>query len=289
MHITSASLIVFTVLMQTAAGLMLASELARLGRSREEVAPVSLCLPVALGLGIFSLGFASTHLASPLAAVFVLSNVFSSALAQEIFFCSVFIGCMALTLLLRIKDSSLESLFGKISALAGLVAIGSIANVYIQDTIPTFNTSGTLFSFVGTGCMVGGVLGSLLYGLGLRKSPEPDETKLPAKAFLAMALLGLGLEFLASPLNMIAKSYAGAYGATGVETMLANATESCLPYSIVLIIAGLLACLLGWLCSMKRKTAAPLVTGSGIGFACVLVGSLALRYFFYESYIRLGL
>lgn len=289
MHITSVSLIVFTVLMQTAAGLILASELARLGRSRTETDALKLCLPMALGLGTFSLLFASIHLASPLSAVYVLSNLFNSALAQEIFFCSLFIGCMALTLFMRIKASPMESVLGKVTAVAGLAAIGSIANVYIQDTIPTYNTSGTLLSFLGTGCLMGGVLGSLIYGLGLKKNSGREGHNLPAKTFSGIALLGFGLEFIANPLNMTAKNYEGVYGATGLDAMLANATTSCLPYSKALVVAGLVACLWGWVSSLKKQQASPLVKGSALGLACVLVGSLALRYFFYESYIRLGI
>lgn len=133
MHITSLSLIIFTVLMQTAAGLMLASELAQPGGNGARRPQLALCLPMALALGVFSLLFASAHLASPLSAIFVLNNVFSSGLSLEILFCSIFIGCMVLTLFLRANGAAITSLFAKISTVAGLAAIGSIANVYTQD------------------------------------------------------------------------------------------------------------------------------------------------------------
>ncbi|MFV0423151.1 dimethyl sulfoxide reductase anchor subunit family protein [Oleidesulfovibrio sp.] len=288
MHITSVSLIVFTVLMQTAAGLVLAAELARTDDAAEQ-SRLALCLPVALGLGIFSLMFASTHLASPLAAVYVLNNVFSSALSFEIFCCSLFIGLMAVTLFLRLKGLELASLFGKLSAAAGLVAVYSIARVYMQETMPTLDTGGTLLSFLGTGLLVGGVLGMLLYSLKVKNTPAEENSFSPAKVFITVALLGFGLEFIALPLNMMARSFEGAYGTTGLQMMLSTATAACLPYSNALIVAGLLACLWGWAGSLKKSYAAPLVRGSMVGFVCVLAGSLAVRYFFYESYIRLGI
>lgn len=281
MHITSLSLIIFTVLLQTSAGLILVSQAAG-PKYRDHL---TLCLPAALILGAGGLLFASTHLASLLSAVFVLNNMANSALSLEILFCSLFIGAMLVTLWAQFKKLDITLTLGWICAVTGLLAIWSVANVYMQQTIPTFNTYGTLLYFTGTGLVAGPAVGTLVYtySAGKKKSDGPDT---PGTTFMTVLLAGIGLLLMALPLNMMARSVQDVYGQTGFDLMLTHAAAP------VLLIAGPAATMIGvifilltWLNMVRAKAG---MAQALAGTLLILAGAFASRFLFYESYMRLG-
>lgn len=291
MEITSISLIVFTVFMQTAAGLVLASELARLKSSLEEKKLFSLCLPVALLIALIGLGASTAHLASPLAAIYVLNNIFVSALSLEIFCASLFTASLALSCYLRYRNPLSGAAPGLVTAALGLLMIWSIANVYMKETIPTFNTPGTLLAFLGTGLLVGAALGSLIYAVALKRSEINGENRARiAMVFLAVAVAGIGLGYLGAPFSTIAGNFQGNFGINGLATIMGSAQHSiAILLSLGLPVVGLLVLIIAWFKQVQQQKLGAFAGYSVVAVIFVLVGEVCGRYIFYETYLRLGI
>jgi len=279
MKITSLSLIIFTVFMQSAAGLTLAAELARLRSNPGTKKILTPCLPVALLISLIGLAASSAHLASPMSAIYVLNNVFTSPLSLEILCALLFTGSLALTCYLRYKELASGDPFGLISAALGLVMIWSISNVYIQETMISFNTPTTLLAFLGTGLLVGATLGSLLYAYGLQRIGSADRTDKLTMTFLAIAVVGLGLGYLGAPFNALLRG----------DYLVSGQYPTILLLSIGLPVLGLLALVFAWFKQIQGLKEGTFVSYCLIAVICVLVGEICGRYIFYESFLRLGI
>lgn len=291
MKITSIGLIVFTIFMQTAAGLVLASELARLRSSQEEKKLFSLCLPVALVITLVGLAASITHLASPLAAVYVLNNIFASALSLEIFCALLFAASLALCCYLRYRNPLLGAAPGLITAALGVLMIWSIANVYMKETIPTFNTLGTLTAFLETGLLVGAALGSLVYAVALKRSRiTSDNRTSSAMIFLAVAIVGIGLGYLGTPFNTIARDSQDNFGINGLDIIMGSTQYNItILLSIGLPVVGVLMLVIAWLKLVQQQKCNTFAGYSVVAVIFVLAGEICGRYIFYETYLRLGI
>lgn len=279
MKITSISLIVFTVFMQSAAGLVLVAEITRLRSSLEAKKPLAYCLPVALLISLVGLAASSAHLASPLSAIYVLNNIATSPLSLEILCALLFTGCLTLTCYLRYKEAALGNLLGPVSAVLGLVMIWSISNVYMQETLISYDTPATLMAFLGTGLLVGAALGSLIYAYGLQQSGVAEEAGSLTGTFLVVAVIGLGLGYLGAPFNALVRD---GYAAGGQNLTV-------LLLSIGLPVLGLLALVFGWFRQIRDVKGGTFMACSLLAVVCVLVGELCGRYAFYESFVRMGI
>ncbi len=264
--------------MQSAAGLVLASELARLKSSTEEKHLTKAFLPVALLISVVGLIASSTHLASPLSAIYVLNNVFISPLSLEIFCAVSFIGCLFLACVLRYFKNPLGDVLGLITAVLGLLMIWSIANVYMQETLISFDTPGTLMVFLGTGLLMGAALASLLYAFALKQNDTLETEGNSATVFLAMAILGLGLGYLGAFFNAPVRD----------GYMMSNINPIILLTSICLPVVGLIALIFGWFTNGKESRSVSLGSFSLLAVVFVMVGEFCGRYIFYESFLRLG-
>lgn len=290
MNITSTSLIVFTVFMQIAAGLVLASELARLRVSVEERKLFSSCLPLALLFTLIGMAASTTHLASPLGAVFVLNNIFSSALSVEIFCVLLFTVTLLFSCYRRYKKPLSATLSGLVTAVAGLFLIWSIANVYMKETMPTFHTPGTLMVFLGTGFLVGAVLGSFMYAVSLRIHKRySDSSTRVAAVFLFFAILGIALSCFGTPFITIAQEIQDNFGVSGLDAIAGSGQYRAMNLARTgLPLVGFLVLTIAWFRKVQQRLNT-FIGYSFIAFIFVLTGELCGRYLFYETYLRLGI
>lgn len=289
MSITSFSLIAFTMMMQSAAGLVLVSELGQYKFAGKEEQPLARCLPVALILGVLGLGIAFYHLASPLAAFYVILNVGSSPLSREIMLVVSFIALMAIVFLIRRKNpESGATILGGVTAIVGLLMVWSIAEVYTRQTIPTFNTAGTDLSFFGTTLLVGSVLGAVLYGTSAG-SLATQGSKLP-ELFMVVAAVGLGLAYVGAPLSIVARTAVDNYGVSGLSPLVVSGQWPVVfVLGLLLTAAGLVFCMLAGLKAIKSNQAASITRFSVLALVLVVIGEVIGRYAFYESFLRAGI
>lgn len=275
-------------MMQSAAGLVLVSEIGHYKFAGKGERPLARCLPVALALAVLGLAIAFYHLASPLAAFYVILNVGSSPLSREIMLVMAFIALMALLFLMRRKNPESETtILGGVTAVVGLLMVWSIAKVYTRETIPTFDTAGTDLAFLGTTLLVGSVLGAVLYGTS-SGSLATQGGKLP-ELFMVLAAVGLGLAYVGAPLSIVARTAVDNYGVSGLTPLIVSGQwPAVFVLSLLLPAAGLVFCMLAGLKAIKSNQAASITRFSVLALVLVVIGEVIGRYAFYESFLKAG-
>lgn len=145
------SLVIFTILGQSAAGFVLLLALSR----RDIKAAVRMTWIAAIALiaaALASLG----HLSDPFVSYYTITNVGSSWLSREILFCGLFGGTMLLWIFLR------RRWLLWLSALVGVAFVYVMSRVYSIPTEPVWNSPFTFWSFLSTSVLLGGSLLLLL-------------------------------------------------------------------------------------------------------------------------------
>lgn len=165
------SLVVFTLLIQSAAGIVW-SNLAnfRLNSVETPLFP-GFVFSVALLLILLGMISATVHLGSPRKAPFAASNFIHSRLSREIFAVQAFGAAVA-------GGWGVEHwfFFGWSPGLEifisclGLWAVWTVSQVYRLKTVPAWNHPGTPMDFFGTALLMGGVLSALMH-LVLSRGP----------------------------------------------------------------------------------------------------------------------
>ncbi|MDD4730568.1 MAG: dimethyl sulfoxide reductase anchor subunit [Desulfovibrio sp.] len=285
------SLVLFTILMQTAVGMLVISEVARFVAPQGAPRKLAWQAPVACGISALGLLASLSHLGTPTHSFFTIFNVGSSWLSREILAVGGFFGATLLLVLLRRKNPANH--FWALSGAAmfiGLVAVFIMSKVYMLETIPVWDTSGTALSFYGTMLLAGAVAGGLLLRFQTVSGPQAAKPAVPDGKILAVfcgaAVLGLAFKFIGIPLDMAAMGIADSYGTSGLD-IVAVSGLGLLVLRFALIFAG--AALFAWglfktIHSMEIGSAATI--GS---FALVMAGEILGRLMFYEAYLRTGL
>jgi anaerobic dimethyl sulfoxide reductase subunit C (anchor subunit) len=197
------SLVLFTILMQTSVGLLLASEAARLVTGVPRGA-LSWQTPTAGGLAAAGLLLSLTHLGTPAHSVFTILNVCSSWLSREILSTGAFFLALVALIALRARTPG-QNAWGMsaVAVLLGLAAVAVMSRVYLLVSVPVWDTVATVLSFFGT---------ALLWArLSADCSMHPGRTLGPiGRGLRAVGHLqrrgdcGSGLQFLGIPLGLAA-------------------------------------------------------------------------------------
>jgi len=287
------SLVLFTILMQTAVGMLVVSEISRLYAGDGAGRQLSWQAPVACVLAAFGLVASMAHLGTPTHSVFTIFNLGSSWLSREILFVGLFFAATLLLVIVRRKNPSADaSLVSGAAMVLGVALVFVMSKVYMLETIPVWNTGGTALSFYGTTLLAGAVAGGLLFSVqsgAVAKSPAAGAAQgRMLGVFLGAAVLGLGLKFLSIPMDMAALSATGGQGVSGLG-MMAESGMSFVLVRFALIFAGAAAFAFGAFKVLSSRQAGALVGFGVLALAMVMAGEILGRMMFYGTYMRLGL
>jgi anaerobic dimethyl sulfoxide reductase subunit C (anchor subunit) len=287
------SLVIFTILMQTAVGMLVVSELARFAAGDATGRQLSWQAPVACALSAIGLLVSMSHLGTPAHSVFTIFNAGDSWLSREILAVGGFFAATLLLVLLRRKNpTGSAALVSGVAMIIGLAAVFVMSKVYMLETIPVWNTGGTALGFYGTMLLAGAVAGGLLFNIqsgSVAKGPAATAAHGKMLAvFLGAAVLGLAFKFVGIPLDMAALSAADNHGVSGLG-LLNSGGMGLLVFRLVLVFAG--AALYGWgaFKALRSNEAGSFVAIGAFALAMVLAGEILGRLMFYGTYLRLGL
>ncbi|NMC48260.1 MAG: dimethyl sulfoxide reductase anchor subunit [Desulfovibrio sp.] len=282
------SLVLFTILMQTSVGLLLASEAARLVAG-VPLGALSWQTPTAGGLAAAGLLLSLTHLGTPTHSVFTILNVSSSWLSREILSTGAFFLALVCLIVLRARTPG-QNAWGMsaVAVLLGLAAVAVMSRVYLLVSVPVWDTVATVLSFFGTALLLGAVVGGLLYAIQGGRLPASNGAPGLSGIFCAVAIAGLALQFLGIPLGLAAIGTAATPALAG-PFALSSGGLGLLAARIVLIFSG--AVLFAWTMVRPSSSDNPrsLVRVSACALICVLAGEVLGRLLFYGSYLRVGL
>ncbi|KXI23466.1 dimethyl sulfoxide reductase anchor subunit family protein [Photobacterium sanguinicancri] len=274
------SLVLFTVLAQTAVGAYLIMSIANLvTNSRVDVkgriTRNMFFVWVVMGLGFVA---SSTHLGSPMRAMNALNQVGTSWLSNEILTGSMFFAFGGLYWLLDVLDKGSESVRKglKIAGMvAGIAFMYSMVNVYLIETVPTWDSPFTWWSFLLTMLAVGGIFASILM-----HNAQFDDAK------YIRVVQG---SVVASVIAMIVVTLSQMVALGDIQTSIVAARDlvpnmAMLQGSrIVLLVAGAAIALFG-INRIKGSIALPVV-----GLALVLVAELLGRNIFFNLHMTVGM
>lgn len=275
------SLIIFTLLTQIAVGAFIAGGIMerRMKALNQESEGTSSkrTLPAVIILTVAALIISFLHLGSPGNALHALNNIVSSWLSREILFVSLFTGGVIVFFLLTLwttGSATFRKIVAYVTAIAGLLAVFSMAKVYMLDTVPVWNTLFTPLQFFFTTFLLGGLV-VLVYN----KNFEESTVRLPMKVLLVLVL--------ASIVVWVANTYlvsgAGIAAGTSLEVLLAQ--NGWLFYGRLVLMALAVVLMIYPIIKRSIKKHPGLIIAS---FALLLIAEVIGRYLFYASYVRVG-
>ena len=150
------SLVIFTLLGQAAAGMLILSFFSRTADTSRAKAWAACIL---LGVGALA---SLEHLSDPTVSFYTITNVGTSWLSREILFVGLFGAGLLLWLI------TLNAWARRLAAILGLAFVYVMSRVYIIPTEPFWNSLLTFWSFLSTAFLLGASLLLLLDELGAK-------------------------------------------------------------------------------------------------------------------------
>ena len=306
MRVSEWALVAFTILSQMSVGtfvvLGIVNTLAR--RKYGAKAADTLSDRALLAIGpVIILAFISFlfHLANPFTAYRAVANLGTSWLSREILSGVLFAitgGVFAIMQWRKIGSDTLRTVIAWIAALIGLFFVFAMANVYMIETVPTWNTVFTPLSFFTTTFLLGTLAVAAAYVASYayvaRKQPEDAEAqseqlRWSLRGLAVTSIVLLGAVFVIIPSNL-AYQYTGPLA--GILTIRDTVTEYSVVFFLRLVLvflgAGLLAVALirNTLSAGRESTLSTLAYSA---FALVLISEIMGRFLFYAQFVRIGL
>ncbi len=272
------SLVCFTLLSQSAAGLVWISVLQR-WFTESGPAPIWPLL-MALILAGGALYAALAHLSRPNLAHNALRNFAVSWLSREVVLVQSFGGLTALLVLMALFEiSSGLWLLECLALLLGVAAVWAMTKVYLIRTVPTWNTPATPLEFAGSSLLLGGAFSAVLSSV-TSIFDHQGGVGLTAAGF--GLVLGLILKLAAVPHALAAQKHAEE------QTWQFQPDTRFTPGRVLSMRMGLdLAGLTLFLTSMISSEADWLWALAAL--CCLAAGEVLGRWRFYEAYARVGL
>ncbi|WP_338823206.1 hypothetical protein MHOCP_14310 [Moorella humiferrea] len=203
------ALVFFTLLAQASVGLMVVAQ-ALNAKDRSGLKGVLPWVGILMAASmLISLG----HLGSPLGAPRAILNLKSSWLSREIFFAAGFFILWAINYLFETRSQAgegVKAITGWLAGLCGVLALISMANIYVHTILPAWATAYTHIAFYSTALVLGAVLYAVLTH---RAGQEGREGQLKQAAILAV--IGIALQLVSLPPYL---AYLGAGPAAAQET-----------------------------------------------------------------------
>ncbi|MDK9740151.1 dimethyl sulfoxide reductase anchor subunit [Vibrio sp. D404a] len=275
------SLIFFTVLAQTAVGgyLLIGARALVLGHDEEKLN--SYKVPMFILWALMGLGFmfSTTHLGSPLRAFNAFNQLGSAWLSNEVFFGAAFFAVGGLQWLLSVVKKgglAIQKALMVGAMVLGVIFMYAMINVYMINTVPTWDNIYTPLSFIMT-MVVGGLLLSQLVIVFANDSRFTVDRNITMLAVIAVAI---SLLVTVGKLNLIGD----------IQTSVAKASELVdgLGSYVILQVALLMATLLIWILPMLNKAKVNPVN-LGLALVLFLASELIGRGLFYSLHMTSGL
>jgi len=304
MNVREWSLIAFTILGQMSVGAFLVLGVVRFFATRkagaEEADRLSDRALLAIGpVLILGLIASVTHLGNPTNAYRAVANFGSSWLSREILVGVIFAVLGAVYAIMqwrKVATSAVRSIVGWLAAIAGVVLVYSMAQIYMLETQPAWNTAMTPLSFFTTTLL----LGSLAVGAAFvanfsfvkRKDPGCEEIQCELMRgsirWIAVAsIVLLGIELLALPIFI---AYLSAGGAAAVTSAGMLVGEFSAVFIFRLILAFIGAGIFGiFLYQTALTPGQERVMGNFTyaAFLFVLVAEVLGRFLFYATQVQI--
>ncbi|MEZ8153067.1 dimethyl sulfoxide reductase anchor subunit family protein [Vibrio splendidus] len=275
------SLIFFTVLAQTAVGgyLLIGARALVLGHDEEKLN--SYKVPMFILWALMGLGFmfSTTHLGSPLRAFNAFNQLGSAWLSNEVFFGAAFFAIGGMQWLLSVVKKggvAIQKALMVGAMVLGVIFMYAMINVYMINTVPTWDNIYTPLSFIMT-MVVGGLLLSQFVIVFAKDSRFTVDRNITMLAVIAVAI---SLLVTVGKLNLIGD----------IQTSAAKASELVdgLGSYVILQVALLMASLLIWILPMLNKAKVNPVN-LGLALVLFLVSELIGRGLFYSLHMTSGL
>ncbi|MFS1489502.1 dimethyl sulfoxide reductase anchor subunit family protein [Vibrio splendidus] len=275
------SLIFFTVLAQTAVGgyLLIGARALVLGHDEEKLN--SYKVPMFILWALMGLGFmfSTTHLGSPLRAFNAFNQLGSAWLSNEVFFGAAFFAVGGLQWLLSVLKKggvAIQKALMVGAMVLGVIFMYAMINVYMINTVPTWDNIYTPLSFIMT-MVVGGLLLSQFVIVFANDSHFTVDRNITMLAVIAVAI---SLLVTIGKLNLIGD----------IQTSAAKASELVdgLGSYVILQVALLMASLLIWILPMLNKAKVNPVN-LGLALVLFLASELIGRGLFYSLHMTSGL
>ncbi|MEL0610587.1 dimethyl sulfoxide reductase anchor subunit family protein [Vibrio echinoideorum] len=275
------SLIFFTVLAQTAVGgyLLIGARALVLGHDEEKLN--SYKVPMFILWALMGLGFmfSTTHLGSPLRAFNAFNQLGSAWLSNEVFFGAAFFAVGGLQWLLSVLKKggvAIQKALTVAAMVLGAIFMYAMINVYMINTVPTWDNIYTPLSFIMT-MVVGGLLLSQFVIVFANDSRFTVDRNITMLAVIAVAI---SLLVTVGKLNLIGD----------IQTSAAKASELVdgLGSYVILQVALLMASLLVWILPMLNKAKVNPVN-LGLALILFLASELIGRGLFYSLHMTSGL
>lgn len=301
MNIREWALLIFTILGQLSAGMMLVLLIVRTYASRKvgaEQAAQLTNMPLYLVLIIMVLALLASllHLGKLTNIMGAVPNLGTSWLSREVVAAVAFVVVLAVYAFLlwrKIGSEGLQPVIGWITALIGVFLIYCTGAVYLLPAQPAWNTLATPITFFVAALLMG-VLGSAAVLMvtydKLQKTATQQEmlhTILQGTAVAAIILLGV--EFLVLPIYL---AYLGTQGPAALQTLntLVGSYGTTLAIRLLLVFAGagVLAAYLYRNASIAGQEKS-LATLTYSAFVVVLISEILGRFLFYATHYRIGI
>ncbi|MEZ8779437.1 dimethyl sulfoxide reductase anchor subunit family protein [Vibrio splendidus] len=275
------SLIFFTVLAQTAVGgyLLIGTRALVLGHDEEKLN--SYKVPMFILWALMGLGFmfSTTHLGSPLRAFNAFNQLGSAWLSNEVFFGAAFFAVGGLQWLLSVVKKggvAIQKALMVGAMVLGVIFMYAMINVYMINTVPTWDNIYTPLSFIMT-MVVGGLLLSQFVIVFANDSRFTVDRNITMLAVIAVAI---SLLVTVGKLNLIGDIQTSAAKASELVDGLGN--------YVILQVALLMASLLIWILPMLNKAKVNPVNLS-LALVLFLASELIGRGLFYSLHMTSGL
>ncbi|MEZ9159369.1 dimethyl sulfoxide reductase anchor subunit family protein [Vibrio lentus] len=275
------SLIFFTVLAQTAVGGYLLIGARALVLNHDEEKLNSYKVPMFILWALMGLGFmfSTTHLGSPLRAFNAFNQLGSAWLSNEVFFGAAFFALGGLQWLLSVIKKggvAIQKALMVGAMVLGVIFMYAMINVYMINTVPTWDNIYTPLSFIMT-MVVGGLLLSQFVIVFANDSRFTVDRNITMLAVIAVAI---SLIVTVGKLNLIGD----------IQTSVAKASELVdgLGSYVILQVALLMASLLVWILPMLNKAKVNPVN-LGLALVLFLASELIGRGLFYSLHMTSGL
>lgn len=275
------SLIFFTVFAQTVFGSYLFISSKSLAGKFDQVQTKKIMTAMFFLWALMGIGFlfSTTHLGSPLRAFNSLNKVGSAWLSNEIFFGALFFAIGGMQWLLSMLDKGSDKINKGLNVAAlviGAMFMYSMINVYMMETVPTWDNSFTPLSFIATMLVSGLVFAHLLLTVSGNASKQTHQVMVIAgvAAALFSILVTVGKQSFIADIHTSVHSASELVDGVGSYLM---AQVALIAFALVLWIAPVL--------SKKQISAIRLL----VVFVLILMSELIGRGLFYSQHMTYGL
>ncbi|MEW8959768.1 MAG: DmsC/YnfH family molybdoenzyme membrane anchor subunit, partial [Moorella sp. (in: firmicutes)] len=216
------------------------------------------------------------HLGSPLGAPRAILNLKSSWLSREIFFAAGFFILWAINYLFETRSQAgegVKAITGWLAGLFGVLALISMANIYVHTILPAWTTAYTHIAFYSTAL----VLGAVLYAVLSHRFGQDGRFKQAAM----LAIIGIALQLVSLP-PYLAYLGAGPVAAQETARQLTGAAPVLILSQALAVIGGIFFGVFAL--KAHGEKGAPQVGQWLYGALVLLVlAELAGRYLFYAT------